>query len=87
MTIGNATLRGGQTLLHDARMWGQLARWGILGLVLAIVLTPAVGLFTTTSAHEWRVIGLGTLAEFKLGLKYDPDSRQTYEWLRGRADA
>ena len=50
MTIGNATLRGGQTLLHDARMWGQLVRWGILGLVLAIVLTPAVGLFTTTSA-------------------------------------
>ena len=30
MTIGNATLRGGQTLLHDARMWGQLARWGIM---------------------------------------------------------
>ena len=83
MTIGNATLRGGQTLLHDARMWGQLARWGILGLVLAIVLTPAVGLFTTTSAHEWRVIGLGTLAEFKLGLKYDPDSRQSYEWRAG----
>ena len=83
MTIGNATLRGGQTLLHDARMWGQLARWGILGLVLAIVLTPAVGLFTTTSAHEWRVIGLGTLAEFKLGLKYDPDSRQAYEWRAG----
>ena len=83
MTIGNATLRGGQTLLHDARMWGQLFRWGILGLVLAIVLTPAIGLFTTTSAHEWRVIGLGTLAEFKLGLKYDPDSRQTYEWRAG----
>ncbi|MCY3824188.1 MAG: type IV secretion system DNA-binding domain-containing protein [Nitrospinae bacterium] len=83
MTFGNATLRGGQTLLHDARMWGQLFRWGILGLVLAIVLTPAIGLFTTTSAHEWRVIGLGTLAEFKLGLKYDPDSRQTYEWRAG----
>ena len=83
MTFGNATLRGGQTLLHDARMWGQLVRWGILGLVLSIVLTPAVSLFTTTSAHEWRVIGLGTLAEFKLGLKYDPDSRQTYEWREG----
>ncbi len=83
MTIGNATLRGGQTLLHDARMWGQLARWGILGLVLSIVLTPAVSLFTTTSAHEWRVIGLETLAEFKLALKYDPDSLQTYEWRAG----
>ncbi len=83
MTFGNATLRGGQTLLHDARMWGQLVRWGILGLVLSIVLTPAVSLFTTTSAHEWRVLGMGTLAEFKLGLKFDPDSRQTYEWSEG----
>ena len=40
MTFGNATLRGGQTLLHDARMWDQLARWGVMGLVLAVVLTP-----------------------------------------------
>ncbi len=83
MTIGNATLRGGQTLLHDARMWGQLARWGLLGLVLSIVLTPAVSLFTTTSAHEWRVIGLGTLAEAKLGIGYSPDSGQAYEWRAG----
>jgi len=83
VTFGNATLRGGQTLLHDARMWGQLARWGILGLVLAIVLTPAASIFTTTSAHEWRVIGLGTLAEAKLGIGYSPDSGQAYEWRAG----
>ena len=83
MTIGNATLRGGQTLLHDARMWGQLARWGVVGLVLAIVLTPAVSLFTTTSAHEWRVVGLGTLAEAKLAIGYSPDSGQVYEWGEG----
>ena len=80
MTIGNATLRGGQTLLHDARMWGQLARWGIFGLVLTVVLTPAVSVFTTTSAHEWRVVGLGTLAEAKLAIGYSPDSGQVYEW-------
>ena len=83
MTIGNATLRGGQTLLHDARMWGQLARWGIVGLVLAIVLTPAVSIFTTTSAHEWRVLGLGTLAEAKLAIGYSHDSGQRYEWGDG----
>ena len=80
MSIGNATLRGGQTLLHDARMWGQLARWGLLGIVLAIVLTPAVSIYTTTSAHEWRVVGLGTLAEAKLAIGYSPDSGQVYEW-------
>ena len=83
MTFGNATLRGGQTLLHDARMWGQLIRWGILGLVLTIVTIPAVSVFTTTSAHEWRILGLGALAEAKLGLGYSPDSRQTYEWREG----
>ena len=83
MSFGNATLRGGQTLLHDARMWGQLARWGIVGLVLAIVLTPAVSIFTTTSAHEWRVLGLGTLAEAKLAIGYSPDSGQRYEWGDG----
>ena len=83
MTIGNATLRGGQTLLHDARMWGQLARWGIFGLVLTVVLTPAVSVFTTTSAHEWRVVGLGTLAEAKLAIGYSPDSGQVYEWGAG----
>ena len=83
MTFGNATLRGGQTLLHDARMWGQLLRWGILGLVLSIVLTPAVSLFTTTSAHEWRVVGFGTLAEAKLAIGYSLDSGQVYEWEEG----
>ena len=83
MTFGNATLRGGQTLLHDARMWGQLLRWGILGLVLSVVLTPAISLFTTTSAHEWRVVGLGTLAEAKLAIGYSLDSGQVYEWEEG----
>ena len=38
--FGKATLRGGQTLLHDVHMWGQLVRWEILGLVLTIVLVP-----------------------------------------------
>ena len=83
MTFGNATLRGGQTLLHDVHMWGQLVRWGIIGLLLTIVLVPVIGVWRTTSAHEWRVVGLGVLAEAKLGLGYSPDSRQAYEWREG----
>ena len=83
MTFGNATLRGGQTLLHDVHMWGQLVRWGIIGLLLTIVLVPVIGVWRTTSAHEWRVVGLGALAEAKLGLGYSPDSRQAYEWREG----
>ena len=31
MTFGNATLRGGQTLLHDARMWGPINPLGDSG--------------------------------------------------------
>ncbi len=83
MTFGNATLRGGQTLLHDVHMWGQLVRWGIIGLLLTIVLVPVIRVWRTTSAHEWRVVGLGALAEAKLGLGYSPDSRQAYEWREG----
>ena len=79
MMFGKATLRGGQTLLHDVHMWGQLVRWEILGLVLVVVLVPSVALFRTTTAYEWRVVGMGTLAEFKLSLgvlsALGPDAR------------
>ena len=85
--FGKATLRGGQTLLHDVHMWGQLVRWGILGLILTIVLVPAVALFRSTTSYEWRVVGMGTLAQAKLALGYERDSGQAYEWREGRKTA
>ena len=85
--FGKATLRGGQTLLHDVHMWGQLVRWGILGLVLTVVLVPAVAAFRTTTAYEWRVVGTGTLAQVKLALGYARDSGLAYEWREGRKTA
>ena len=85
--FGKATLRGGQTLLHDVHMWGQLVRWEILGLVLTIVLVPAVAVLRTTTAYEWRVVGMGTLAQVKLALRYAPHSGQAYEWREGRKTA
>ena len=81
--FGKATLRGGQTLLHDVHMWGQLLRWEFLGLVLVVILVPSVALFRTTTAYEWRVVGMGTLAEFKLSLGYSPRSGQLHEWREG----
>ena len=81
--FGNATLRGGQTLAHDVHMWGQLVRWGLLGIALTIVLVPSVALFRTTTAHEWRLVGTGTLAQAKLALGYQRHSLQTYEWREG----
>ena len=85
--LGKATLRGGQTLLHDVHMWGQLVRWEIIGLVLVVVLVPSTALFRTTTAYEWRLVGMGTLAEFKLSIGYSPNSGQMHEWREGRKTA
>ncbi len=85
--FGKATLRGGQTLLHDVHMWGQLLRWEVLGLVLVVVLVPAVAVFRTTTAYEWRVVGMGTMAQVKLALGYSPRSGQEYEWREGLGTA
>ncbi len=82
--FGKATLRGGQTLLHDVHMWGQLVRWQVLGLVLVVVLVPSIALFRTTTAYEWRLVGMGTLAELKLAIGYSPRSGQMHEWREGR---
>ena len=82
--FGNATLRGGQTLAHDVHMWGQLVRWGILTIALTVVLVPSVALFRTTTAHEWRLVGTGTLAQAKLALGYQRHSLQKYEWREGK---
>ncbi len=85
--FGKATLRGGQTLLHDVHMWGQLVRWEIIGFVLVAVLFPTTALYRTTTAYEWRIVGMGTLAEFKLSIGYSPRSGQMHEWREGRKTA
>ena len=82
--FGNATLRGGQTLAHDVHMWGQLVRWGLLAIALTVVLVPAIALFRSTTAHEWRLVGTGTLAQAKLALGYQRHSLQKYEWREGK---
>ena len=82
--FGKATLRGGQTLLHDVHMWGQLVRWEIIGFVLVVVLAPSIALYFTTTAYEWRIVGMGTLAEVKLSIGYSPRSGQMHEWVEGR---
>ncbi len=85
--FGKATLRGGQTLLHDVHMWGQLVRWEILGFMAVVVLLPAVSLFRATTAYEWRIVGMGTMAELKLSLGYAPHAGQFHEWREGEKTA
>ena len=85
--FGKATLRGGQTLLHDVHMWGQLARWEIMGFVAVVSIFPAASLFRATTAYEWRLVGMGTMAEIKLSLGYAPHAGQFHEWREGEKTA
>ena len=83
MILGNATLRGGQTVVHDIHMWGQMVRMALLGIAVMTVLVPAVTLWRTTTAYDWRIAGMGTLAEAKLALGYQKASLQQHEWAEG----
>ena len=74
--IGGSTLRGGQTVFHGLRMWGQLLQAGMMLAAIAVVAIPAWNLWHTTTGHDWYAAGLLTLAEAKLAIGYQPDSGQ-----------
>ncbi len=56
----------------------------LAGLVAAMLIVPAVSLWRETTAHEWRVLGLGTLARIKLFVGFSAGSDQVYEWNEGQ---
>ena len=72
--IGGSTLRGGQTVFHAIRMWGQLFRAAMLFAAFTTVAVPAWTLWHRTTGAEWYAAGMVTLAEAKLVLGYDSDS-------------
>ncbi len=74
--IGGSTLRGGQTVFHGIRMWGQLLQAGMMLGALVVVAVPAWNLWHTTTGADWYATGLLTLAEVKLAIGYQPDSGQ-----------
>ena len=74
--IGGSTLRGGQTVFHGVRMWGQLLQAGMMLGALIVVAVPAWNLWHTTTSADWVATGLLTLAEAKLAIGYQPDSGQ-----------
>ncbi len=81
--IGGSTLRGGQTVFHGIRMWGQLFRAAMLFAAFTTVAVPAWNLWHRTSGAEWYAAGMATLAEVKLALGYDPDSGQEIRFADG----
>ena len=74
--IGGSTLRGGQTVFHGIRMWGQLLQAGMMLAALVVVAVPVWNLWHTTTGADWVATGLLTLAEVKLAIGYDPQSGQ-----------
>ena len=75
-TLGDDTVRGGQTVFHGIRMWSQLVRVGILvvaGLTLAI---PAVQLWRDHSGYDTYAAAMLTLAEAKLAMGYGDGAGQ-----------
>ena len=74
--IGGSTLRGGQTVFHGIRMWGQLLQAGMMLGAVVVVAVPAWNLWHTTTGADWVATGLLTLAEVKLAIGYQPDSGQ-----------
>ncbi len=81
--IGGSTLRGGQTVFHGLRMWGQLFRAAVFFAAFTTVAVPAWTLWHRTTGAEWYAAGMVTLAEVKLVLGYDPDSGQDIRFADG----
>ncbi len=81
--IGGSTLRGGQTVFHGIRMWGQLFRAAMLFAAFTTVAVPAWTLWHRTTGAEWYAAGMVTLAETKLALGYAPDSGQEIRFPDG----
>ena len=81
--IGGSTLRGGQTVFHGIRMWGQLFRAAVFFAAFTTVAVPAWTLWHRTTGAEWYAAGMATLAEVKLALGYDPDSGQEIRFADG----
>ena len=81
--IGGSTLRGGQTVFHGIRMWGQLFQAALLFAAFMTVVVPAWTLWERTTGAEWYAAGMVSLAEVKLVLGYNPDSGQEIRFEDG----
>ena len=75
-SIGSSTLRGGQTVFHGLRMWGQMFRAALFVAAFSVVAVPAWTVWRNTAGYEWYAAGIYTLAEVKLGIGYRETSLQ-----------
>ena len=85
--FGGTTLRGGQTVFHGIRMWGQMFQAAMLFAAFMTVAVPAWNLWNRSTGAEWYAAGMFTLAEFKLTVGYEPDSGQEIRFSDGTSGA
>ena len=76
MILGNSTLRGGQTVFHGIRMWGQLLRAGLFLAAISTVAVPVWHAWQHTTGYQWYAAAMVTVAEMKLAIGYRKDSGQ-----------
>ena len=75
-SLGEDTVRGGQTVFHGIRMWSQLARAGLLVVVALTVTVPLVRVAGAHFGYDTYAVAMLTLAEFKLAMGYAADYGQ-----------
>ena len=83
-TVGSHTLRGGQTVFHGLRMWGQLLRAGMFFAALAVVAFPVWHVARDSDGYDWYAALMVTVAEAKLVLGYKETSGQEVRMRDGR---
>ena len=74
--LGGSTLRGGQTVLHSFRMWGQVLRASLFVAAFCTVAVPVWHIAENTRGYDWYAAGMATQARAKLAIGYPRDSRQ-----------
>ena len=82
-TVGSSTLRGGQTVFHGLRMWGQLLRAAVFLSAFAIVAVPGWHIWHRTTGYEWYAAGIVTVAEAKIGIGYRETAMQEVRMADG----
>ena len=83
-TVGSSTLRGGQTVFHGLRMWGQLLRAGVFVAAAAVVAVPGWHIWHYTSGYDWYAASIVTVAEAKVAFGYRETAMQEVRMRDGR---
>ena len=75
-SMGSSTLRGGQTVFHAVRMWGQMFKVALFVAAVMVLAVPGWNIWRNTTGYQWYAAGIYTLAEAKLAIGFSETSLQ-----------